>query len=85
MKHSYKTSGVCSRKIEIELEDGIVKGVLIEGGCHGNSQGISKLVEGQTAEEVIKRCAGIRCGHKNTSCPDQLSIALKEAMVKEKG
>lgn len=84
MKHSYKTNGVCSRRIEVELDEGIIKSVMIEGGCHGNSQGISKLVEGQSVEDVIKRCTGICCGHKSTSCPDQLSKALKEAIAKEK-
>ena len=78
MKFSYKTSGVCARNIDIEVEDGIVKSVRFNGGCGGNTQGVSKLVEGMTVEEVIKRLQNIRCGFKSTSCPDQLAQALKE-------
>ena len=77
MEFSYKTNGVCSRSITIEVEDGIVKKVKFQGGCAGNTQGISKLVEGMPVEEVIKRLEGIRCGFKSTSCPDQLAKALK--------
>ena len=78
-KHEYKTSGTCSRKIIFELDDeGKVHNVVFEGGCHGNLQGIGKLVEGMDASEVIKRVEGIKCGFKSTSCPDQLSKALKE-------
>ena len=74
----YKTSGTCSSAIEFEVEDGIVKNVKFIGGCNGNTQGISKLVEGMPVDEVINRLEGIRCGFKSTSCPDQLSKALKE-------
>lgn len=74
----YKTSGTCSSAIDFEVEDGIVKNVKFIGGCNGNTQGISKLVEGMPVEEVISRLEGIRCGFKSTSCPDQLSKALKE-------
>lgn len=80
-KHEYKTSGTCSRKIIFELDDeGKVHNVVFEGGCHGNLQGIGKLVEGMDASEVIKRVEGIKCGFKQTSCPDQLSKALSEAV-----
>ena len=80
-KHEYKTSGTCSRKIIFELDDeGKVHNVVFEGGCHGNLQGIGKLVEGMDASEVIKRVEGIKCGFKQTSCPDQLSKALTEAV-----
>lgn len=80
-KHEYKTNGTCSRKITFELdEDNKVHNVVFEGGCHGNLQGIGKLVEGMSAEEVIKRVSGIKCGFKQTSCPDQLSKALTEAV-----
>ncbi len=80
-KHEYKTSGTCSRKIIFELDDeGKVHNVVFEGGCHGNLQGIGKLVEGMDATEVIKRVEGIKCGFKQTSCPDQLSKALSEAV-----
>ena len=74
----YKTTGTCSSAIEFEVEDGRVKNVKFIGGCNGNTQGISKLVEGMLVEEVISRLEGIKCGFKSTSCPDQLSKALKE-------
>ena len=74
----YKTSGTCSSAIDFEVEDGSVKNVKFIGGCNGNTQGISKLVEGMPVEEVISRLEGIRCGFKSTSCPDQLAKALKE-------
>lgn len=78
----YKTSGVCSRNIFFDLVDGKVKNVTFEGGCSGNLKGISQLVEGMKAEEVIEKLQGTVCGDKNTSCPDQLSKALKEALHK---
>ena len=82
MTYTYKTQGTCSRKITFDLEDGIVKNVNFEGGCNGNLKGISALVEGKDAEEVIKTVSGITCGFKKTSCPDQLATALKEAKEK---
>ena len=78
----YYTKGTCSQRILFEIEDGKVKNVEYIGGCHGNLQGISKLVEGMDANEVIERIQGIRCGMKPTSCPDQLATALKEALAK---
>lgn len=80
MKYTYKTKGTCSREITFDLQDGIVKDVSFFGGCNGNLQGISKLVEGEKAEDVIKRLEGIKCGFKQTSCPDQLAAALKAAL-----
>lgn len=77
MVMEYKPSGVCSRKMVIDVEDGVVKSLEVIGGCHGNLQGISKLVEGMKVEDVISRLEGIRCGFKPTSCPDQLAKALK--------
>lgn len=78
---TYKTKGVCSQAIQFELDDNKkVHNVQFIGGCSGNTQGIASLVEGMNAEEVISRLEGIKCGHRPTSCPDQLSIALKEAM-----
>lgn len=78
----YKTKGVCSVQIEFELEDSPegkrVHNVRYTGGCNGNLQGVGRLVEGMLAEEVISRLEGIRCGFKNTSCPDQLAQALKQ-------
>ena len=63
--------------MEIDVENGVIRSLKILGGCHGNSSGISKLVEGMPVEEVISRLKGIRCGFKKTSCPDQLAEALK--------
>ena len=80
MTYTYMTKGTCSRSIDVELEGNIIKSVAFMGGCHGNLQGISKLVEGMTVEEATKRLRGICCGSKPTSCPDQLTIALDEAM-----
>lgn len=74
---TYKTSGVCSKKIDFEITDGRLHNVSFTGGCHGNLQGIGRLVEGMEVDEVISRLEGIRCGFKNTSCPDQLAKALK--------
>ncbi|MDD5899380.1 MAG: TIGR03905 family TSCPD domain-containing protein [Lachnospiraceae bacterium] len=74
----YKTSGVCSSAIDFDVEDGRVKNVRFTGGCNGNTQGVSRLVEGMLVEEVISRLEGIRCGFRSTSCPDQLAKALKE-------
>jgi uncharacterized protein TIGR03905 len=76
----YQPKGVCSTSIDIELEDGVVKSVAFTGGCNGNLQGISRLIQGMKAEEAIQRLKGIRCGFKSTSCPDQLAQAL-ESMI----
>lgn len=80
MKYQYRTEGTCSQAIEFEIEDGILKNVQFYGGCNGNTQGVARLVEGMKAEEVAERLGGIRCGFKPTSCPDQLSRAIKAAM-----
>ncbi len=76
MEFSYKTSGTCSSEIKFDIEDGIVTNVKFIGGCNGNTKGISALVEGMNAQEIVKRLSGIRCGFKRTSCPDQLAQAL---------
>lgn len=73
----YIPAGVCSQTIDITVEDGIVKEIYFEGGCHGNLQGISLLVKGMKIGEVINRLEGIHCGYKNTSCPDQFAKALR--------
>ena len=83
MTYTYATSGTCSRQIVFELDGNIIKNVVFTGGCHGNLQGISKLVEGMTAEEAINRLRGICCGSKPTSCPDQLATALAAALEKQ--
>ncbi len=77
---TYKPTGVCSRQIELEMDGNIIRKVTFTGGCHGNTQGIAALAAGMTAEDYIARCAGIRCGFKSTSCPDQLALALKAYM-----
>ena len=77
MFFNYQPKGVCARQMTFEVEDGIVKSLQFQGGCHGNLQGISKLVVGMKVEEVIARLEGIRCGFKPTSCPDQMAQALK--------
>ena len=79
MDYEYKTKGTCSQRILFRIEDGKVSNVQYIGGCHGNLQGIAKLVEGMEVQEVIERLEGIHCGMKPTSCPDQLAKALKEA------
>lgn len=73
----YKTKGVCSREIHIELDGEIIKSVDFVGGCNGNTNGISKLVAGMSVNDVIQKLEGIKCGFKSTSCPDQLANALK--------
>lgn len=80
MTYEYRPKGVCSQRMRFEIEDGILKNLTVEGGCNGNLQGISALVEGMPAEEVIKRLEGIRCGRRPSSCPDQLAQAVKAAM-----
>lgn len=83
MTFEYKPQGVCSRNLTFDIENGIVKNVKFQGGCHGNLQGIAALCEGKPAEEIINAVAGIRCGFKSTSCPDQLAKALKNALESE--
>lgn len=83
MAYHYRTKGVCASAIHFDIVDGKVTNVKFDGGCHGNTQGIASLVEGMSPEEVIKRLSGIRCRIKNTSCPDQLATALREAISKE--
>ena len=82
MTYTFTPRGVCSRRMTVELEDGIIRNVQVEGGCSGNLQGISRLVVGMKAADAIERMKGISCGGKPTSCPDQLSRALEEALKK---
>ena len=77
MHITYRPKGVCSQLFEIDVENGIIEKVEVKGGCSGNLQGISALVRGMSAREAVDRLRGIRCGFKNTSCPDQLAQALK--------
>lgn len=76
--YTYTTEKVCSRMITFDLENNIVRNVKFTGGCHGNLQGISKLVEGMDINEVINKLKGIKCKDKETSCPDQLARALEK-------
>ena len=79
-KHiEYKTSGTCSRAVIVDVEDGVVKECTFVGGCSGNTQGVAALVKGMKVEDAIERLSGIKCGMKNTSCPDQLAKALESA------
>jgi len=79
----YNPKGVCSRLMEIETENGIIKRVSFKGGCNGNLQGIASLVADMPIDEAAKRLRGIRCGMKNTSCPDQLARALESILEDE--
>ena len=81
-KFTYTPHGVCSAKIDFEVEDGRVKNVAFTRGCSGNTQGISKLVEGMEVKEVIRRLKGTDCGGRGTSCPDQLAKALELSLEK---
>lgn len=77
----YMTKGVCAQAIDVELEGNVIKKVQFLGGCHGNTQGVARLVEGMTVEEAVRKMRGIRCGMKPTSCPDQLANALEQALA----
>ncbi len=80
-KHvDYKTYGVCSKEIHFDIEDGIVKNVTFVGGCKGNTQGVARLAEGMSAEEVVKRLKGVECRGDN-SCPNQLALAVEQALA----
>ena len=76
-KYRFTPRGVCSRAIEIEIENGVIASVRFEGGCSGNTQGVAALIAGMNIDEAISRIEGIHCGPRSTSCPDQLSRALK--------
>ena len=78
MHKTYKTQGTCSTQIDFDIEDGKVYNVVFTGGCNGNLKGIAALVEGQKVEDITKKIKGIKCGFKQTSCPDQLAKALEE-------
>jgi len=78
MEFTFRPRGVCSQMMDIEIEDNKLVKLKVMGGCSGNLQGISSLVEGMDVNEIIKRLEGIRCGFKKTSCPDQLAQALKQ-------
>ena len=80
MEIHYTPRGVCSRKIDIVVEDGVIQSVKFTGGCSGNTQGVAALAQGMKVEDYIARCKDIKCGVKPTSCPAQLAQALSEAL-----
>ncbi len=81
-KHiEYKTHGTCSRAVTVDIEDGIITDCAFVGGCSGNTQGVAALVKGMKAEDAIAKIKGIKCGFKTTSCPDQLALAIEEALA----
>lgn len=81
-KYTYTPHGVCSRRIDIEIDGDIINSVKYSGGCAGNTQGVAALIAGMSIDEAIARLSGIKCGFKSTSCPDQLATALKEIKSK---
>ncbi|MCR5772508.1 MAG: TIGR03905 family TSCPD domain-containing protein [Butyrivibrio sp.] len=80
METVYKTKGTCSTQIKLDMDGDIIKSVSFTGGCNGNLQGVSRLVEGMKAQDAISKLEGIKCGFKQTSCPDQLAKALRQAV-----
>ena len=83
MEYHYKTRGTCSTDIFVDVEDNVVRRVQFKGGCNGNLQAVSRLVEGLTVDEVLARLEHIRCGMRRTSCPDQLCQALRQMRENE--
>ncbi len=84
MKYVYRPSGVCSQEMIFEIENGIVKNLEVIGGCNGNLKGIGALIKDMKVEDVITKLSGIKCGLKNTSCPDQISKALEKYLESNK-
>jgi len=84
-KHSFTPRGVCAKKFHFELEDGLLRRLSFQGGCPGNLQGLARLAEGRPASELIGLLAGLSCGNKETSCPDQLARALDRALKRKPG
>ncbi len=81
MTYQHRNQGVCSSSVSFDIDDnGIVHNVRFVGGCNGNTQGVSLLAEGMPAREVVKRLRGVRCGLRRTSCPDQLAVAIEQAL-----
>ncbi len=79
MNYTYKTKGTCCTKIDLDINDNIITNVKFYGGCDGNLKAIPILVDGMTVDDIEKKCKGIKCGFKNTSCADQLACAVREA------
>ena len=78
MEDRYKTEGVCSTEIIIDIDNDIIKNIEIINGCNGNLKGIASLLKGMNINDVIAKLKGIKCGYKDTSCPDQIAKALEE-------
>lgn len=78
MRYSYNVKGVCASKVEFDVEDGVLRNIAFSGGCNGNLKGIGALADGMTPSEAVTKLEGIGCGGRGTSCPDQLSVAIKE-------
>lgn len=83
MHITYNTKGICAARVEFDIEDGVVKNIGFLGGCEGNHKGLAALAEGMSPEEAAKRLRGITCGRRDTSCPDQLAVALEEFLKKQ--
>lgn len=84
MVYKFYPQGVCSKEMYVELnEENVIQNLTVVGGCNGNLQGISSLVQGLSAEEVISRLKGIQCGPKMTSCPDQLACGLERILEEQ--
>ncbi len=83
MEYLYKTSGVCAGEIKIKCDGDIVESVQFFGGCNGNGKGVAALCAGRTMDDIIERCEGITCGFKKTSCPDQLTKALRQIKAQQ--
>jgi len=78
MKHSYETTGTCSKRINFELEDGKIHGLSFENGCNGNLKALGILTEGMDAAELVRKLKGLKCGNRDTSCADQLARAVEQ-------
>lgn len=84
MEYRYRPQGVCSTEIIVDIENNIIKDLQVRNGCNGNLKGISSLVRGMSIDDVISKLKGIKCGMKNTSCPDQIAIALEKIKKENK-
>ena len=82
--YTYYPQGVCTMMMEIDLDGDTINEVVVTGGCNGNLQGVSRLIQGMNVDEAISKLEGIRCGFKPTSCPDQMAKALRLAKEEQK-
>jgi len=84
MRYTYKTQGTCSTEIQFDINGNVISNVSFKSGCNGNLKAISRLVDGMTVDEIKQKCKGITCGHKKTSCGDQLALAVEKAYIESK-